>query len=60
MINKLAGREEGPVYLAAPQTMLRQLVDALDAPVRQRIAKEVPRGLVKSKKLDLLKRFELG
>lgn len=60
VINGLAGREEGGIYIAAPQTLLRHLVDTLDSDVRQRIVKEVPRGLVKTPKLDLLKRFELG
>jgi len=59
VINGLAGREKGPIYLAAPQTMLRQLLDALDGTVRQRVKKEVPRGLVKIPKLELLKRFDV-
>ena len=60
VINGLAGRDEGQIYLAAPQTMLGHLLDALDGKVRQRVKKEVPCGLVKTPKLDLLKRFELG
>lgn len=59
-INGLAARESGDLYLAAPQTMLRQLLETLDAPVRQRVKKELPLGLVKAPKLDLLKRFGLS
>ena len=60
VINGLAGREKGRIYLAAPQTMLRQLLETLDGEVRQRVEKELPRDLVKTPKLDLLKRFDLG
>lgn len=60
VINGLAAREDGPIYLAAPQTMLRQLLEALDGRVRPRVKMEVPRGLVKTPKLELLKRFDLA
>ena len=59
-INSLASREGGSIYLAAPQTMIQPLLGSLDSGVRQRVKKELPLGLVKAPKLDLLKRFELS
>ena len=59
-INSLAARESGRIYLAAPQTILQPLLDSLDSGVRQRVKKEVPLGLAKAPKLDLLKRFGVG
>lgn len=59
-INELASRENGNICLAAPQPMLRQLLDDLDAPVRARLIKELALDLVKAPKLDLLERFGLG
>jgi len=59
-ISDVAAATEGKIYFAAPQTVLRQLVGALKAEVRQRITRELPLNLVKAPKLDLLKRFELS
>lgn len=59
-INTIAGDKSGSIHLAAPQPILRQLLDALDAGVRGRIRKSLGRDLVKSPKLDLLKRFDLA
>ena len=59
-ISDVAAATEGKIYFAAPQTVLRQLVEALNAGVRQRITRELPLNLVKAAKLDLLKRFELS
>lgn len=51
---------EGMIYFAAPQIVLRPLVDALAEPVRERITRELPLNLVKASKLDLVKRFKLS
>lgn len=60
-INNVASNGNGaPIYLAAPQTMLRNLLDALDPSVRQRIKRDLALDLVKTPKLELLKRFELA
>ncbi|MEM7144914.1 MAG: host attachment protein [Verrucomicrobiota bacterium] len=59
-ICSVAVSAEGTIYFAAPQTVLRPLVDALHAEVRQRITRELPLNLVKASKLDLVKRFELS
>lgn len=58
-IDTLASREEGSIYLSAPQPVLQQLLNALDSSVRQRVKKELALGLVKAPKVDLLARFEL-
>lgn len=59
-ITGVATAAEGAIYFAAPQTVLRPLVDALQAEVRERITRELPLNLVKASKLDLVKRFELS
>lgn len=56
-VNAVASGDEGKIYLAAPQTILKQLLDQLTADVRNRIRKELDLDLVKAPKLDLLKRF---
>lgn len=58
-INQLAAREDGKIYLAAPQTTIQHLLDELDNGVRGRVEKELALDLVKAPKLDLLKRFGL-
>lgn len=59
-INEVVKTEGGEIYLAAPQTILRPLLDALDTKVRGRVKRDLGLNLVKAPKLDLLKRFELA
>lgn len=59
-INDVAGGESSKIYLAAPQTMLRNLLEALSPDVRGRIKRDLALDLVKAPKLELLKRFELA
>lgn len=58
-INRVAAAEQGKIYLAAPQTMLRNLVESLEPAVRDRIRRDLALDLVKAPKLELLRRFEL-
>ena len=59
-IDQVAGSDQTDIYLAAPQPMIRQLLDAINPRVRKRIRKDLPLNLVKAPKLDLMKRFELA
>lgn len=59
-IQKTVSGETTDIYLAAPQPMIRQLLESLPAGLTQRIRKQLPLNLVKAPKLDLLKRFGLG
>ena len=59
-INKVAGEENGDIYLAAPATMQRQLLSELSAGVRRRILRNLALDLVKVPKLELLRRFEIA
>lgn len=59
-INRVAGSDSTDIYLAAPQPMIRLLLETIAPPVRQRIRRELSVNLVKAPKLDLLKRFELS
>ena len=59
-IDRVAGRGDFKIYLAAPQTMIRHLIDALSPSVQKRIHRDLPLNLVKAPKLELLKRFQLA
>ncbi|MGB6222500.1 host attachment protein [Haloferula sp.] len=59
-IERVAGDGDQAIYLAAPQTMMRQLIEALSPKVRKRIRRDLALNLVKAPKLDLLKRFQLA
>ena len=57
-INEAVAGEEG-LYLAAPQTIHRRLIDSLDQGVQDTIIEVLPLDLNKAEKLDLLRRFNL-
>lgn len=59
-INKVAGSDGHHIYLAAPQTIIRHLIESLRPQVRQRIRRNLALNLVKAPKLELLRRFELA
>lgn len=59
-INRVAAGGDSGIYLAAPPTMARPLLDAIAADVRRRIRRYLTLDLVKAPKLDLLRRFGLA
>jgi len=59
-IDQVAGKGNQSIYLAAPQTIIRHLINALEPQVRNRIRRNLALNLVKAPKLELLERFELA
>ncbi|WP_193212053.1 host attachment protein [Luteolibacter marinus] len=59
-INEVASNGDGSIHLAAPRTMLRRLLEALNPSVRQRVHRDLPLNLVKAPKLELLERFQIA